>query len=64
MEMTERFEEAARTLEDRVRPQIEEAKERLSDLNGRVTSFIRENPGACLLGAVAAGYLIARFARR
>lgn len=64
MEMTERFEEAARTLEERVRPQIEEAKERLSDMNSRVTSFIRENPGACLLGAVAAGYLIARFARR
>ena len=64
MEMTERFEEAARTLEDRVRPQIEEAKERLSDLNDRVTSFIRENPGTCLLGAVAAGYLIARLARR
>jgi hypothetical protein len=64
MEITNRMEEAARAFEDRVRPRIDEAKQQLSDLNGKVTSFIKENPGKCLLGAVAVGYIIARLARR
>ena len=64
MEMTERMEDAARAIEDRVRPRIEDAKRRMSDVNERVTSFIKENPGKCLLGALALGYLIARVARR
>jgi hypothetical protein len=64
MEMTNRMEEAARAIEDRVRPRIDEAKQQLSDLNGRVATFIRENPGKCLLGAVAIGYIVARLARR
>lgn len=64
MEMTEQLSDTARALEDRIRPQIDEAKQRLTDVNSRVSSFIRENPGASLLGAVAAGYIIARLARR
>jgi hypothetical protein len=51
-------------LGDRVRPQIEEAKRRLGEINGRVTGFIKEHPVACLLGAVGLGYLVARVARR
>ena len=50
-------------LGDRVRPQIEGAKRRLGEVNGQVTGFIKEHPVACLLGAVALGYLVARVAR-
>jgi len=64
MEMTEQFEKTARELEDRIRPQIEEAKKKVSDLNERAVSYIKENPGKCLLGAIAAGYIIGRIARR
>jgi ElaB/YqjD/DUF883 family membrane-anchored ribosome-binding protein len=64
MEMTEQFEKTARELEDRIRPQIEDAKKKVSDLNDRAVSYIKENPGKCLLGAVAAGYIIGRIARR
>ena len=49
---------------DRIRPQIEQAKQKLGQLNGRVTTFIKDHPAACLLGAVALGYLVARVARR
>jgi hypothetical protein len=49
---------------DRIRPQIEQAKQQLGQLNGRITTFIKDHPAACLLGAVALGYLVARVARR
>jgi hypothetical protein len=49
---------------ERIRPHIEQAKQQLGRVNGRVTSFIKDHPAACLLGAVALGYLVARLARR
>ncbi len=64
MEMTEQFEKAAHEIEDRFRPQIEEAKKKVSDLNDSAVSYIKKNPGKCLLGAVAIGYIIGRIARR
>jgi hypothetical protein len=64
MEITSQFEETAREIEERVRPQIEHAKERLSELNSNAVSYIKENPGKCLIGAIAAGYLIGRIASR
>ena len=33
-------------------------------MNGKVVDYIKENPGKCLLGAIAAGYVIGRIARR
>jgi len=51
-------------LGQRVRPKIEQAKEELGRINGRVTGFIQDHPAACLLGALALGYLVARLARR
>ena len=48
---------------DHIRPRIEDAKRRLGRLNGQVTGFIKDHPAACLLGAVALGYLVARVAR-
>lgn len=64
MEMTEQIEATARELGDRVRPQIEDAKKKLSSLNERAIGFIKENPGTCLVGAVALGFLIGKIARR
>ena len=64
MEMTERLEETARELGERVRPQIENAKQRLSSLNNSATDYIKENPGKCLVGALAIGYLIGKIASR
>jgi len=64
MEMTERIEETARELGERVRPQIENAKQRLSSLNSSMTDYIKENPGKCLVGALAVGYLIGKIASR
>jgi hypothetical protein len=64
MEMTEQFEKTARDIEDRIRPQIEEAKKKVGELNNQVTGYIKANPGKCLLGAIAAGFIIGRIARR
>jgi ElaB/YqjD/DUF883 family membrane-anchored ribosome-binding protein len=49
---------------ERLGPQLEQAAERLTETNERVKSFIRENPGTCLLGAAALGFLIGRWAAR
>lgn len=54
----------AREMQARIAPQIEEARRNLSDLNTRVTTFIRQNPGACLVGALAFGFLIGKMAAR
>jgi hypothetical protein len=64
MTMTEPFEQTAHAIEERVRPQVERATQNLTRLNRQVTTYIKANPGRCLLGAVAAGYVIGRIARR
>ena len=60
---TTSFKESVNDLSDRVRPKIEEVKQKLDRVNGRITGFIQDHPTACLLGAVALGYLVARVAR-
>ena len=60
---TTSFESSAEDVVARIRPQIEDAKRRLGRLDGEVTGFIKDHPAACLLGAVALGYLVARVAR-
>jgi hypothetical protein len=64
MEMTDQIEATAREISDRVRPQIEDAKRRLTSLNDKAIDYIKENPGTCLLGAVALGFVIGKIARR
>jgi ElaB/YqjD/DUF883 family membrane-anchored ribosome-binding protein len=64
MEMTEKIEETAREIGARVRPQIDEAKRRLTGYNDSAISYIKENPGKCLVGAVAIGFLIGKLASR
>jgi len=60
---TTSFKESVNDLSDRVRPKIEEAKQKLNRVNGRMTGFIQDHPAACLLGAITLGYLVARVAR-
>ena len=64
MEMTEKIEETAREIGERVRPQIDEAKRKIESLNTSAVSINKENPGKCLVGAVALGYLIGKIASR
>ncbi len=61
---SEQLQQKAREVQERLGPQIEEAKRNLSDLNAKVTSFIRQRPGMCLLGALAFGYIVGRIASR
>ena len=58
------FATRARELEARLPEQLEEARRNLSQLNTRAVTFIRQNPGACLVGAVAVGFLIGKLASR
>ena len=60
---TTSFKESADDVIDRVRPKIEEAKQQIGRINGRISNFIQDHPAACLLGALALGYLVARVAR-
>ncbi|MCC6337752.1 MAG: hypothetical protein IT380_27635 [Myxococcales bacterium] len=70
MDATPKTEAAPKTPEpldavkERLGPQLAEAAERLTETNERVKAFIRENPGTCLLGAAALGFLIGRWAAR
>jgi hypothetical protein len=64
MEMTEHIEATVREMGARVRPQIDEARRRLTSLNHNAAGYIKENPGRCLLGALAVGFLIGKIARR
>jgi hypothetical protein len=60
----QQFQDKARDLQARVVPQIEEAAQNLTELNSRVVGFIRANPGTCLIGAVAVGFLVGKLASR
>ena len=64
MEMTEQIEATVKQVGARVRPQIDQARRRLTSLNSDVTSYIKENPGRCLLGAIALGFVIGKIARK
>jgi ElaB/YqjD/DUF883 family membrane-anchored ribosome-binding protein len=64
MEITDQFQQTAHDIEDRVRPQIEEAKRKLNDLNDQAITYVKANPGKCLLGAIAVGFIVGRIARR
>lgn len=46
------------------RPSLDEIRARLDAWSQRTKALIQERPAACLLGAVAVGYLVARLARR
>jgi ElaB/YqjD/DUF883 family membrane-anchored ribosome-binding protein len=57
--------EGARTAAHRPLPApFERAEDRLFDANEKVQEFIRQNPGTCLLGAVAIGFFAGSLASR
>jgi hypothetical protein len=60
----QQLQDKARQLQENLLPQIEDARRNLEDMNTRVVSFIRANPGTCLLGAVAVGFIVGRIASR
>jgi ElaB/YqjD/DUF883 family membrane-anchored ribosome-binding protein len=64
MEIAEQIESTVRDVGAKVRPQLDDAKRRLTSLNSNVTSYIKENPGRCLIGAIAIGFLVGKIARR
>jgi ElaB/YqjD/DUF883 family membrane-anchored ribosome-binding protein len=51
-------------LKEKLEPKLEEAQEQLQKMNERAKRFIKENPGASLLGAAALGFLLGRWASR
>ena len=51
-------------LHERLGPQLEQAQAQLMEVNERVKTFIRKNPGSTLLGAAAVGFLIGKWASR
>jgi hypothetical protein len=61
---TTSFKASVDDLSDRVRPKIDEVKQHIGRMNGRITGFIQDHPAACLLGAIALGYVVARVARQ
>ncbi|MDR0966756.1 MAG: hypothetical protein LBM75_09730 [Myxococcales bacterium] len=59
-DMEERFE----AIEERVQAGIELARTQLATLNERTTDLMRAHPGATILVAIGAGYLVGRLASR
>ena len=49
---------------ERVETKLDEARESAMALSERAREFIRENPGAALLGVVGFGFLMGRLASR
>jgi ElaB/YqjD/DUF883 family membrane-anchored ribosome-binding protein len=51
-------------LQDRFGPQLEAAQAQLMEVNERVKDFVRKNPGSTMLGALAIGFLVGKWASR
>ena len=60
----QQLQDKARQIQENLLPQLDEARRNLEDMNTRAVSFIRANPGTCLLGAVAVGFIVGRLASR
>jgi len=64
MDLTKDLEDTAREVRRHIRPQVRAAARRLDALNDDVTDYIKENPGKCVLGALAVGVIIGKLASR
>lgn len=49
-----------RAAQERLGPRLEEAKQQLSTINEQVKGFVKAHPGACLVGALALGFVVGR----
>ncbi len=56
--------DAVKALQERLGPKLKDAQDQLSDLSEQVKTFVRKNPGTCLMGALAVGFVIGRLASR
>jgi len=57
-------EDPMKAFQDRLAPKLKDAEAQLRGVNEKVKSFIVENPGTCLLGALAVGFVVGRLASR
>jgi ElaB/YqjD/DUF883 family membrane-anchored ribosome-binding protein len=64
MKTAEQIEEAVSDASARLKPKMEEAKRQLSSWNETAIDYIKENPGRCLLGALALGFVVGKIAQR
>jgi ElaB/YqjD/DUF883 family membrane-anchored ribosome-binding protein len=64
MKTAEQIEDAVREVEARLKPRVKEAKRQLASWNGAAIDYIKENPGRCLLGALALGFVVGKIAQR
>ena len=55
--------ETSEQLSERIEPHLREGKRRLLSLNEQARTLINDHPAACLFGALALGYVVARVAR-
>ncbi len=53
-----------RAFQERLGPKLKDAEAQLMGVNEKVKSFIRQNPGTCLVGALALGFVVGRLASR
>jgi len=49
---------------ERLEETLEAAREKVTELGRKISTFVRERPGAALLIAGGAGYLVGRLLRR
>jgi ElaB/YqjD/DUF883 family membrane-anchored ribosome-binding protein len=64
MATTDTLSEKAREIQNRVAPQLDEARRELDSLNDKVAGFIKSRPLTSLAIALAAGFLVGRIATR
>jgi len=64
METSQQFQDRARDMQERLNPQLDEARQSLMDFNERAVQFIKERPGTCLLGALAVGFIVGKIVSR
>ena len=64
--MSQRDAEHAQSVElqEALEERISEARESLATAGESVVAFIKDKPVVCILGALAAGYLVGRVLRR
>ena len=60
----QQLQDRAKELQAQLGPGFDHARENLTELNRKVSTFIRENPGTCLLGALALGFVVGKIASR
>lgn len=56
--------ERTRHRKERVRPQIEQVRDNLANVNREAERFIKERPAVAVLGALALGFIVGRIVSR